>query len=123
MKIIKTIVFVIFALMFINAGLDKFLHYMPVPPMPEALQKVNEAIMSLHWLIPLVGFIELLSGILILIPKTRALGAAMVFPVMVGIICHNATFMPEGLMISGIFFIINLWILFDNKEKIKMLIN
>ncbi|WP_144282925.1 DoxX family membrane protein [Chryseobacterium echinoideorum] len=123
MKIVKTIVFVIFGLMFINAGLDKFLHYMPVPPMPEELQKINEAMTSLKWMIPLVGFIELLSGVLILFPKTRALGAVMIFPVMIGIICHNATFMPEGLIISGIFFLINIWILIDNKDKIKTLIN
>lgn len=123
MKILKTIVFLLFSLMFINAGLDKFLHYMPVPEMAPEMQKINEAMMTIKWIIPLVGFIELASGILILFPKTRALGAVMIFPVMIGILAHNATFMPEGLAIAGVLFLINIWMLVDNQHKLKMLIS
>ncbi len=122
MKIVKTVVFVLFALMFINAGLDKFLHYMPVPPMSQEMTKVNEAMGTIKWLIPLVGFIELLSGILILFPKTRTLGAIMILPILIGILVHNATFMPEGLMIAGVLFLIEIWMLVDSKEKIKHLV-
>lgn len=123
MKILKTIVFVLFALMFINAGVDKFLHYMPIPPMSPELQKVGEAIGTVKWIIPLTGFIELISGILILFPRTRTLGALMIFPVLIGILVHNATFIPEGLVISGILFLIEIWILIDNKDKIKHLLS
>lgn len=123
MKIVKTIFFVLFALMFINAGMDKFFHYMPMPEFPEEMMKINEAVMTLKWVLPLVATIEILSGILVLMPKTRALGAVMIFPVMIGILCHNATFMPEGLLIAGVLFLINIWMLIDNKEKIKHLIS
>jgi putative oxidoreductase len=123
MKIVKTIFFVLFALMMINAGMDKFFHYMPMHEMPAEMMKINEAMMTLKWILPLVATIEILSGILVLMPKTRALGAVMIFPVMIGILCHNATFMPEGLIIAGVFFLINIWMLIDNKEKIKHLIN
>ncbi|SFN41506.1 DoxX protein [Paenimyroides ummariense] len=123
MKIVKTILFVLFALMFINAGMDKFFHYMPMPEFPAEMMKINEAMMTLKWILPLVATIEILAGILVLMPKTRALGAVMIFPVMIGILCHNATFMPEGLLIAGVFFAINIWILIDNKEKIKHLIS
>lgn len=126
MKIVKTIVFVLFGLMFINAGLDKFLHYMPMPPMDAEMQKTGEAIMALKWIMPLVATIELLSGILVIFPKTRALGAIMVFPVMIGIMCHNATFTsmgPTGLIIGGVLFLINIWMIMDNWSKIKSLIS
>ncbi|WP_235831899.1 DoxX family protein [Paenimyroides viscosum] len=96
---------------------------MPMPEMPAEMIKINEAMMTLKWILPLVATIEILSGILVLIPKTRALGAVMIFPVMIGILCHNATFMPEGLIIAGVFFLINIWMLVDNKEKIKHLIS
>ena len=122
MKIVKTIFFVLFALMMINAGLDKFFHYMPQPPMDTEMQKIFAAMVSLKWILPLVAVVEILSGILILFPKTRTLGAIMIFPVIIGILCHNATFfMLEGLIFAGVFFLINLWMLFDNKEKIKAL--
>jgi len=123
MKILKTIVFLLFSLMFINAGMDKFLHYMPIPEMTPEIQKINEAMMTMKWIIPLTGFIELISGILTLFPKTRALGAVMIFPVMIGILVHNTTFMPEGLAIAGVLFLINLWMLADNRHKLKMLIS
>lgn len=123
MKIVKFIVCLLFGLMFINAGLDKFLHYMPMPELPAELQKLNEAIGALVWLIPLVGIIEILGGLLFIFPKTRALGAIVILPVMVGIVVHNATFMPEGLAIAGVLFLINIWMIMDNREKYKPMVS
>lgn len=125
MKIVKTILCTLFGLMFVNAGLDKFFHYMPVPPLEPEMMKIGEAFMTISWLMPLVGFIEFLGGLLFIIPKTRALGAIVIFPVMVGIIAHNATYfnlMPAGLAIAGVFFLINIWVLYDNREKYKSII-
>ncbi len=123
MKIVKTILFVLFGLMFLNAGLDKFLHYMPIPPLEPEIMKVGEAFMTIKWLMPLVGAVELISGLLFLFPKTRLLGALMLFPVMIGILIHNAVYMPSGLAIAGVLFLIQLWVIYDNKEKIKGLVN
>ena len=122
MKIVKTILCTLFGLMFMNAGLDKFFHYMPVPELSPEMQKIGEAFMTISWLLPLVGFIEFIGGLLFIIPKTRALGAIVIFPVMVGIMIHNAVFAPEGLAIAGVFFLINLWILYDNRKKYKSIV-
>ncbi|MCZ4243577.1 DoxX family protein [Pedobacter punctiformis] len=123
MKIVKTILCVLFGLMFINAGLDKFLHYMPMPPMDAEMQKLSEAIVAIKWLMPLVGLVEIIGGLLFIIPKTRPLGAIVIFPVMVGIMVHNAVFMPSGLAIAGVFFAVNIWIIGDNWNKYKPMIN
>lgn len=122
MKILKTIVFVLFALMFINAGLDKFFHYMPMQTdMPEEAKKAFAAFMQVPWLLPLVGFFEVIGGLLVIFPKTRTLGAIIIFPVMVGILAHNLTVAPaaSGIAISAVLFVINIWILLDNKNKLK----
>lgn len=123
MKIVKLILCVLFGLMFINAGLDKFFHYMPVPKMEGEILAAGMAMGSIKWLMPLVATIELVGGLLFAIPKTRALGAIVIFPVMVGIMLHNAIYMPEGLAIAGIFFIINLWMIFDNWGKYKPMVS
>ncbi len=117
MKIVKTILCVLFGLMFINAGLDKFLHYMPVPPMEGEMARLYEAFVTIKWLMYLVGAAEVTGGLLFMIPKTRALGAIVIFPVMVGIVIHNAVFMPSGLAIAGPLFAINLWMIADNRKK------
>ncbi|PZP40644.1 MAG: DoxX family protein, partial [Pseudopedobacter saltans] len=48
--------------MFLNAGLDKFLHYMPMPKMEGEMAKVFDAFMTLKWLMPFVGFFEIVGG-------------------------------------------------------------
>lgn len=119
MKIAKTILCTLFGLLFLNAGLDKLLHYMPKPELdPESL-KAFQAFEALIWLMPLVGVIEILGGLSFIFPKTRAWGAIVILPIMVGIILHNAVFMPSGLVIAGPLFFINLWMIGDNWEKYK----
>jgi uncharacterized membrane protein YphA (DoxX/SURF4 family) len=122
-KIIFT-VSLLFGLMFINAGLNKFFNYMPVPEdLPESMLKLMEAFMTIGWLMPLVGIVEIIGGILFIFPKTRALGAIVILPIMVGILLTNIVNAPSGLPIAAVLFIINVWIIFENKDKYLPLIN
>ncbi|OJU72590.1 MAG: DoxX family protein [Bacteroidetes bacterium 47-18] len=124
MKIVKTILFSLFGLLLLNSGLNKFLNYMPVPEgLPEALTKDNDAFAEISWLMPLVGFAEVLGGLLILVPRTRALGALVVFPVMAGVLLTHLTVAPGGLVMALILWSILLWIIIDNKQKYLPLIN
>lgn len=124
MKILKTILFSLFGLLFVNGGLDKFLHYMPMPTgeLPEELVKDNNAFGEIAWLMPLVGFAELLGGLLILIPKTRALGVLVIFPVMVGILLTHITVAPDGLIMAVILWALLLWMIVDDKDKYLSLV-
>jgi len=109
---------ILFGLFFINAGLDKFLHYMPVPAdLSEKMTKAMAALTEIGWLIPLVGLAELVGGIMVMIPKTRALGALIIFPVMVGIFLTNIIQSIAGLPIAIIFGSILIWIMYDQREK------
>lgn len=113
----------LFGLMFINAGLNKFLNYMPMPEnLPEKMLKAMNAFMEIGWLMPLVGVVEALGGLLIIIPRTRALGALIIFPIMVGIVLTNIVQDSSGLPIAGVFTAILIWIMYDNKEKYVPLI-
>ena len=125
MKIVKFIICLLFGLMFFNAGLDKFLHYMPMPEFTPEQMKVLDAFNKLHWLMLLVGAVEVIGGLLFIFPKTRALGAIVILPVMVGIILHVFTIdkSTTGMSIAGVLFLINLWIIIDNKDKYKALIS
>ena len=105
-------------LMLINAGLNKFLNYIPVPDdLPENMKRINDAFMEIGWLLPLVGAAELIGGILFIIPKTRALGALVIFPVMVGILLTHIIIMPSGLSLAIVLMAINLWVIFENRDK------
>jgi putative oxidoreductase len=108
----------LFGLMFINAGLNKFFNYMPAPTdLPPSMMKVMKAFMDISWLMPLVGVAEVIGGILFIIPKYRALGAIIVFPVMIGILLTNIFDAPSGLPIALVLLAVNLWALFENRAK------
>jgi len=108
----------LFGLMFINAGLNKFFNYMPAPTnLPPSMMKVMKAFMEIGWLMPLVGVAEVIGGILFIIPKYRALGAIIVFPVMIGILLTNIFDAPSGLPIALVLLAVNLWALFENRAK------
>lgn len=80
-KKILFILCLLFGLMFINAGLNKFFNYMPAPDdIPENMIQLMGAIDQFGWLMPLIGLVEVLGGILIILPKTRALGPSLFSP-------------------------------------------
>lgn len=65
----KKVLFVVsalFGLMFINAGLNKFYNYMPVPEdLPTELVNDMMAMSEIIWLTPLVAVAEILGGLYI----------------------------------------------------------
>jgi len=120
---ILNILSILFGLLLMNGGVSKFFNYMPTPEnLPEAVVKDNLALAEISWLVPLIATAELLGGFLILLPKTRALGALVVFPVMVGILLTHIFVAPEGFPIALVIWVILLWIILDNKQKYAALI-
>ena len=108
----------LFGLLFIYAGLDKFFHFMPMPKdLPEKMLKAFDAFTEIGWLMPLVGIAELLGGLLIILPRTRALGALIIFPVMVGIALTNIVQDQRGLPLVLVLSAILLWIMYENRAK------
>lgn len=115
---------ILFGLMFINSGLNKFLNFMPMPEnMPENLTRLISAMKSIGWLMPLVGGIEIIAGLLFIMPNYRALGAIMMLPIMVGIMLTHTITDTSGLPVAIVLFTINLWVIIENKEKFMSIIN
>lgn len=111
------VISLLFALMFINSGLNKFFHYMPTPEMPLGAQALMMAFSKSGWLIPLLAVVEIIGGILFIPPKTRALGAIMLLPITVGIFLFHAINAPDGLVIGLVFLLINAYIILENRQK------
>ena len=108
----------LFGLMFINAGLNKFFNYLPVPKdIPTELAKDMKAYIEISWLMPLVGIGEIIGGVLFIIRRFRALGAIIVFPIVIGVVLTNVTVAPSGLPIALALLAINLWVIFENRNK------
>lgn len=117
-KKILLVISILFGLMFINAGLNKFLNYMPTPSdLPEGMIKLMMAFMQISWLMPLIAVVEIIGGVLFIFTRTRALGAIVILPIMVGILLTHTINAPSGLPLALILFAINLWVIIENREK------
>ena len=105
-------------IMFINAGLNKFFNYMPMPEeMPQEVLNQMTAMGQLGWLLPLVALAEIIGGMLFVIPKFRALGALILFPVLVGIIVYHIVVAPASIFMGLILFAIVIWAMVEDKLK------
>jgi uncharacterized membrane protein YphA (DoxX/SURF4 family) len=109
---------ILFGLMFINSGLNKFFNYMPMPKdMPEKMMKLMTAFMDIGWLMPLIAVAEIVGGILFMTNKFRALGAVIITPIMVGILLTHIFIEPSGLPIALVLLAILIWVIIENREK------
>ena len=91
---------------------------MPMPKdMPAPLLKLMGGVMQIGWLMPLVGIVEIIGGILFIIPKYRALGAIVILPIMIGILLTHTINAPSGLPIALVLFAINIWVIIENRKK------
>ena len=119
---VLTVLSILFGLMMINSGLNKFFQYMPMPEMSEEMMQIMGAFMTIKWILPLVAIVEIIAGILFVIPSKRAFGAIVILPVMVGIVTHHLVHDIAGVGISLVLFAINIWALVDNWNKYKPII-
>lgn len=85
--------------------------------MPESMLRVMFAFMEIGWLMPLVAIVEIIGGVLFIIPKYRALGAIVIFPIMIGILLTHIVNAPSGLPIALVLLAINLWVIIENRAK------
>ncbi len=109
---------VIFGLLLIHGGLDKFFSFLPVPPdLSFELRQDLAALQEIRWLLPLIGSAEILGGLLLLFPRTRALGALIIFPVMVGVLLTHIFVDPAQLPTALVIWLILAWILFEHRKK------
>lgn len=115
---ITFIICLLFGLMFINSGLNKFFNYIPLPDdLPAEMITIGTAILQIGWLLPLIAIVEITCGALYVIPKLRPLAAIIIFPIIVGIILTHITADLSGLPLALILLAINVFIIYENREK------
>lgn len=110
------------ATLFITFGLNKFLHFMPVPPPTDpSAQALMTGIFS-SYLGSLVGFVELFSSILLIFRRTRFLGFLIIIPVILNIILYHLTTNDIGNPIILIIGVIFGAVCYSQKDAVKELL-
>jgi len=97
MKILFVICRLFLGLGFFVFGLNGFLHFLPMGPMPTGLAGQFFVVMTQsHYMVPVFA-LQLLGGILLLINQFVPLALAILAPIIVNILIFHITMQPAGL--------------------------
>jgi putative oxidoreductase len=106
-KTLPTIAGGLLGLLFITFGLNFFLHFIPIPPPTEGTPAA--AFMGAAYITGFLTFVkvlEILGGILVMVPKTRNFGLLVLGPIVVNILAFQiiiakaSLFQPPVILIS-----------------------
>jgi len=111
------VVSLLVGLMMINAGLNKFFNYMPMPEMTESAGALMYAFVQSEWMMPLIAIVEIVGGALLIASSFRALGAIILLPILIGMFLFHAVLDPAGVIMTVILLAINGWIIAENFNK------
>jgi putative oxidoreductase len=96
MKIATTIARVLLGLIFVVFGLNAFLHFLPMPPLPRNLAGEYLQFFFSSGYVYIIGGLQVIGGLLLLIGRFVPLGLTILGPIIVNILIFHALMAPEG---------------------------
>jgi len=123
-KIFTWITRILLAIGFMPSGLTKLLgNRFTIIPVENPIGFFFEAMYQTGFYWNFLGFMQLLTALLLLIPRTTLLGALLYFPIILNIFiivtAMNFTGTP---FVAGLMLIANLYLLFWDYDKLKKII-
>jgi uncharacterized membrane protein YphA (DoxX/SURF4 family) len=92
-----TIARIVLGALFLLFGLNGFLQFLPMPPVPEKAGAFLGALAATGYMFPLIKGTEVVAGILLLSGRFVPLALTVLAPVVVNILAYHAALAPEGL--------------------------
>jgi len=108
MKVVSTISRFLLGIVFIFFGLNGFLNFIPMPPIPGVAGQFIGAHFLSHYLVAIM-FVQLVGGILLIANRYVPLALTFLGAVIVNILFFHVFMDPGGLPRAG--FVIILWLL------------
>jgi len=96
MKIVSTVARYLMGLMFTVFGLNGFLQFLPMQPMPEQAGKFMGLLASSHYMIPVFA-LQVVGGVLLLAGRYVPLALTLLAPVIVNILLFHFLMAPAGI--------------------------
>lgn len=121
MKIATIIVRILTGLFLLFASITYFLKLFPNPEFTGNMKTFNDGLDASGYLMPLAKAVELICGLSFLFGKFIKVSAIVLVPVTLNIFLINVFMMPDGIPISGILFLANLFIIYTNWNSYKHL--
>lgn len=118
----KTIIRILLGLTVLIFGLNKFLQFMPMPPMQGAAGEFMGAIVKSGYIMIIVAIVEIIAGILLLIKKFQPLALVILFPVLLNAFLFHQFLDIAGIGAAAFAMAMNIFLFFANKESYSALL-
>lgn len=106
----------ILGILMIAFGLNKFFHYLEDFSLRPTAQMFWDGLVNSGYFFEWLGTMETLAGVLLLVRRTRVLGALVLFPIALNIIVFHLFLAPEAIVFGLAMFLLNGVVLWDNRR-------
>lgn len=122
MKKVEMIVRILLGLMLVVFGLNKFLQFMPMPPPEGDVLTAFSGLMAMG-IMPVVGVIEVIGGLLLLINKQTGVALFFLAPVGFCAFWFHVILDPAGIGGAAFFLLATIFLMYHRKEKFMALMD
>ncbi|MEP7014702.1 MAG: hypothetical protein ABI925_04615 [Verrucomicrobiota bacterium] len=116
MKILTLIVRILLGLMFVVFGSNAFLHFLPMPPMPQNLSGDFLKVFFASGYVYVIGGMQVIGGLLLLIGFVP-LGLTILGAIIFNILVFHALMAPEGFPPAIVVTVFELFLLWRYREN------
>src|SRR5689334_9224601 len=116
MKIVTLIARILLGLVFLVFGLNGFLNFLNMGPMPTGLagQFMGALFMSHYYWV--VAALQIAGGLLLLVNRFVPLALVLLGPVIVNIICYHVFLHPSGALLAAVVTILWFIVFYDKRQ-------
>ena len=117
MKILTIIVRILLGLIFVFFGSNGFLHFLPMPPLPQGVTgEYLHAFFASGYVYVISGF-QVVGGLLLLIGRFVPLGLTILAAIIVNIWTFHLLMAPEGLPPAVVVTILELFLVWSYRDR------
>lgn len=112
---------ILLGLILLVFGLNKFFHFMPMPPMEGAPADFMGALGKTGYMFPLIALTEIIAGALLLLNKWKGLALLFAAIISVNAIVFHLVLFPAGIGFAAVVAILNTILIYANWSTFKTL--
>jgi putative oxidoreductase len=117
MKILTIIVRILLGLIFVFFGSNAFLHFLPMPPLPQGVTGEYLHAFFASGYVYVIGGFQVIGGLLLLIGRFVPLGLTILGAIIVNIWAFHLLMAPEGLPPAVVVTVLELFLVWSYRDR------
>ena len=119
---ITTLSRLLLGLIFLIFGLNKFLHFIPMPVSEPSFTEAMGYLAHIKYMFYLIGGVEVIAGILLLINRAIPFSLILSAPIVVNIFLIHLFHGISGIQLGAIVSVLTIYLFYVNRNRFKPLL-